>query len=810
MSQFASILPRPADGTGSNTGNPDWGSTGTHLLRIAPKDLGPNGEMSGADRLGAREVSNAVAAQSADTENAAGASDFLWVWGQFIDHDISLTEAGSTKYEPIDVPAGDPYFDPYHTGSAQIPFFRVDQHDGVYANEITSFIDASMIYGSDAGTLAVLRVDGGKLLLDENQRLVLDGDSLMTGDVRAAENVMLSSMHTIFTREHNRIVDELAAADPTLTDDELFNTARAHVEALVQAVTFNEFLPILVGPDAIAAYDGYDPTVNPGISVEFSTAVFRLGHTLLSSNLQSVAEDGTVGPSLALRDAFFQPALLDQPDLIEKVLRGAATQAAQALDTEVVEDVRSFLFGPPGAGGFDLAALNIQRGRDLGIASYNDLREALGLARATTFQEITSDTTLAAKLAAVYGSVDLVDAWIGGLAEDPLETGLLGETFHIMVVDQFSRLRDGDPFWSEARDGLTDAARAALWDTTLSDIILRNTDVGALQHDVFAAMERSIGTADADVLKGSARADFMFGGDGNDILRGRDNRDDLQGGAGADRLFGGDGEDTLTGGDGNDRLFGGEDDDILTGGNGNDRLSGGNGQDTLTGGNGNDRLSGGNGHDTLIGGDGNDRLSGGNGHDTLIGGDGNDRLSGGNGHDTLIGGDGNDRLSGGNGHDTLIGGNGNDRLSGGNGHDTLIGGDRNDRLSGGNGHDTLTGGDGNDRLSGGEGRDSLTGGAGHDRLFGGNGHDTLTGGDGNDLLMGGAGNDVVTGGAGSDRFVFRTAEAGHATITDFEIGIDILRIHEDSPKTLTSQIIEDDLVYHAGDDWSLTLEDYFL
>ncbi|WP_420557024.1 peroxidase family protein [Roseovarius sp.] len=783
MSQFSSILPRPADGTGSNTENPDWGSTGTHLLHIAPKDLGPNGEMSGADRPGAREVSNAVAAQSAETENAAGASDFLWVWGQFIDHDISLTEAGSTKYAPIDVPAGDPYFDPFYTGTAEIPFFRVDQHDGVYANEITSFIDASMIYGSDAATLAALRVDGGKLLLDENQQLVLDGDALLTGDVRAAENVMLSSMHTIFTREHNRIVDELSAADPTLTDEALFNIARAQVEALVQAVTFNEFLPILVGPDAIAAYDGYDPTVNPGISVEFSTAVFRLGHTLLSSNLQRVAEDGTVGPSLALRDAFFQPALLDQPDLIESVLRGAATQAAQALDTEVVEDVRSFLFGPPGAGGFDLAALNIQRGRDLGIASYNDLREALGLARATTFQDITSDPTLGAKLAAVYGSVDLVDAWIGGLAEDPLETGLLGETFHIMVVDQFSRLRDGDPFWSEARDGLTDAARAALWDTTLSDIILRNTDVGALQHDVFAAMDRSIGTADADVLKGSVRADFMFGGDGNDILRGRDNRDDLQGGAGDDRLFGGEGEDTLTGGDGNDRLYGGQDDDTLTGGDGKDRLTGGEGRDSLTGGNGHDRLSGGNGQDTLVGGNGNDRLSGGGDHDTLTGGDGNDRLSGAEGWDSLTGGAGHDRLFGGNGRDTLIGGDGNDRLFGSEGRDSLVGGAGHDWLFGGNGHDTLIGG------------------AGDDRLFGGHG---------NDLLMGGAGNDVVTGGAGSDRFVFRTEEAGHTTITDFEIGIDSLRIHEESPGTVTLQRDEDDLVYHAGDDWSLTLEDYFL
>ena len=77
-----------------------------------------------------------------------------------------------------------------------------------------------------------------------------------------------------------------------------------------------------------------------------------------------------------------------------------------------IEDVRSFLFGPPGAGGFDLAALNIQRGRDMGVASYNNLREAMGLKRAEAFSDITSDADLAARLKALYGDTDLVDAWV--------------------------------------------------------------------------------------------------------------------------------------------------------------------------------------------------------------------------------------------------------------------------------------------------------------------------------------------------------------------------------------------------------------
>lgn len=599
------LISRPVDGSGTNADNPDWGATDTALLRLAPSDLGPDGEMSGGDRPNPRAISNAIAQQTGDIPNAACASDFLWIWGQFLDHDLSLTEAGSVSAN-IDVPVGDAHFDPMGLGGAIIPFNRVDQHDGDYVNEITGFIDASMIYGSHAETIDKMRVDGGKLLMTEEAQLILEGANFVTGDTRAAENVALSSMHTIFTREHNRIVDSLAADDPTLTDDALFDRARAHVEGIVQAITYKEFLPILIGDDAIAAYAGYDSTVNPGISVEFSTAIFRLGHTLLSSSLQRVAEDGTAETPLALRDAFFRPMLLSEEHMIEDILRGAATQKSQALDTLVVEDVRSFLFGAPGAGGLDLASLNIQRGRDLGVASYNDLREALGLDRAETFGDITSDAALAAQLQAIYGDTDKVDAWVGGLAEDPVNGGLLGETFSIVMVDQFTRTRDGDPFWSEGRDGLSDAERADIWGTSLADVILRNTDVDAIQKDVFQAMNRIGGTTGDDDFTGTNEADFLWGDDGDDLLKGKKGADDLQGGLGDDTLRGHQGADILCGGDGKDKLVGNNGHDTLLGGDGADVLWGRNGNDWLEGGAGNDVLNGGSGRNTLVGGEGAD------------------------------------------------------------------------------------------------------------------------------------------------------------------------------------------------------------
>ena len=578
----AAVL-RPIDGTGTNPDYPDWGAVGQTLLRLADaRYVDGIGEMMNG-LPNPREISNAVARQTENEPNSFGLSDLFWAWGQFIDHDLDLTESGETTYAPIPIPVGDPHFDPQGLGEAVIPFFRVDPvHDtGVtevraFENEITSFLDASMVYGSDAETAAALRTDGGKLLLDDQGLLIETSDGgVLAGDVRAAENVALTSLHTLFAREHNRIVDELAAENSDLTGDELFNAARQRVEAEIQAITFNEFLPLLVGKKAIEKYDGYDPEVNPGISVEFSTAAFRFGHTLLSSEIQRLNEDGSViaAGNLSLSDAFFSPGLIAANGGIDPILRGLADGTAQEIDTHVVEDIRSFLFGAPGSGGLDLASLNIQRGRDLGVASYNDLREALGLARAEDFADITSDSDVATQLAEVYGDVDLVDAWIGGLAEDPHADGVIGETFATIIIDQFLRIRDGDPYWSQA-GGLPKDEVKDLWGTTLADVIEANTDVDAVQDNAFLSYDRVSGTGADDVLTGS---------NGRDLLLGLAGDDRLDGGRGDDQLEGGDGADALNGGAGKDILNGGAGNDVLTGGAGKDKFNftGSFGNDTI-------------------------------------------------------------------------------------------------------------------------------------------------------------------------------------------------------------------------------------
>src|SRR5439155_25875136 len=165
-----------------------------------------------------------------------------------------------------------------------------------------------------------------------------------------------------------------------------------------QVITYKEWLPAIFGRNPLAPYRGYDRTVNPGIANEFSTAAFRLGHTLLGTDVEFLDNSaGELFPAIELREAFFNPAKLSETG-IDPILKYLATDPAQQLDNKVVDEVRNFLFGQPGQGGFDLASLNIQRGRDHGLADYNSVRAGYGLPRVTSFTQITNDADVQAKL----------------------------------------------------------------------------------------------------------------------------------------------------------------------------------------------------------------------------------------------------------------------------------------------------------------------------------------------------------------------------------------------------------------------------
>ena len=172
---------RTIDGSNNNVANPTLGMADTVLRRIAPSDYGDGSSSpAGQSRASARLISNLVLDQPESIENSNQLSSMVWQWGQFLDHDIDLTEGADPVEDfSILVPTGDPFFDPNSTGTATISLNRSIFEDvgGVreQLNEITTWIDGSNVYGSDEATAANLReFTGGQMRQSSGGLLPMD------------------------------------------------------------------------------------------------------------------------------------------------------------------------------------------------------------------------------------------------------------------------------------------------------------------------------------------------------------------------------------------------------------------------------------------------------------------------------------------------------------------------------------------------------------------------------------------------------------------------------------------------------------
>ena len=475
-------------------------------------------------------------------------------------------------------------------------------------NTVGSYIDGSAIYGASAKRLEWLRTgpdngkpgtSGAELLLAHGYlptaaargnaatapSMITEGaleatpqSAVVAGDVRANENAELTAVTTLFAREHDRIA---AALPSTLTAEERFQIARRVVAAEEQYITYTEFLPAL--GVTLSPYHGYDPGVNTDLSDEFATIGFRL-HSMVNSSLElapahysgkKVAAMQALGLQVVLVSkrpkqmqvtipqgaAFFDPAVVPAAGL-GQVLEGLWLDPAVKNDEQVGDALRSVMFGIPGpgtepaacfgepvpAGCFsvveDLAAVDIQRSRDNGMPTYDELREALGLPPQSTFAQVTGEasedfptgdplvpatdaiddphildftslknlagepiapgsperavyatrrTTLAARLKAIYGSVGNLDAYVGMVSEPHLPGSDLGELQAALWRRQFEALRDGDRFFY-----LNDPALEAIereygitYKRSLSDLITLDAGVPAVRlgPEMFTAPE---------------------------------------------------------------------------------------------------------------------------------------------------------------------------------------------------------------------------------------------------------------------------------------------------------------------------------
>lgn len=457
-------------------------------------------------------------------------------FAQFLDHDLTMTpihkgfaesipscracDSALTVHpecNPFPVPPGDHFYPTINETTGQrlcFPSMRSlpgQQHLGPreQVNQNTGFLDASVIYGENICIANVLRGFSGRMNITVHPNRAKDllpqsathpeckslsGFCFIGGDGRASEQPALTVMHTMWVREHNRIMDGLRRVNPHWDAEKLYQETRRVVSAMLQHITYNEFLPRILGWNAVSLYGlkllphghyrEYSPTCNPSILTEFATAAYRIGHSLLRPHLPRMDQNyRPIDPPILLRDGFFNTDMLYRTDMIDEMIRGLVATPMETMDQFITGEVTNHLFENRKIphSGVDLIALNVQRARDHGIPSYNNYRALCNLKRATTFEDLSREMApeVIARLKKIYASVDDIDLFPGGMSERPLQGGLVGPTFGCIIAIQFRQARKCDRFWYETDDPnirFTEAQLTEIRKNTLAKVICENMD----------------------------------------------------------------------------------------------------------------------------------------------------------------------------------------------------------------------------------------------------------------------------------------------------------------------------------------------
>ncbi|XP_078256164.1 thyroid peroxidase [Rhinoraja longicauda] len=556
---------RSINGNCNNRNNPSWGASNTALVRwlapsyedgfSQPKGWNADHTYRGFKLPLVREVTNKILRMANKTKLAEDSlySHILVEWGQYIDHDFAFTpqSVSQTAFHggvdcknmcqnlnpcfPIKVPGSDPRSrlnecitfyrsSPTCGAGSQGTDFETSLNARQQINAVTSFIDASTVYGSTPVQERKLRdyasqeglllintkyKDGKRQLLPfvdqepsacaqepnatHNERV----KCFLAGESRANEVLTLASMHTLWMREHNRLAKTLHKINPHWNSETIYREARKINGALHQIITMRDYIPKILGSQAfdqfMGNYDGYSERLNPSLSNVFATAAFRFGHTTISPRIQRLDEsykEHAIYPSINLHEAFFSPWRIIKEGGLDPLLRGLLAKPAklQTPNQMMIEELTERLFALTNAVALDLASLNLQRGRDHGLPGYNEWRECCKLERLETKTDIRkaiSDLDSVEKIMDLYGHPDNIDIWLGGLAEDFLPGARVGPLFACLIGKQMKALREGDRFWWENPGLFTSAQRNELSKHSLSRVICDNTAITEVPLDAF-------------------------------------------------------------------------------------------------------------------------------------------------------------------------------------------------------------------------------------------------------------------------------------------------------------------------------------
>ncbi|XP_045381627.1 lactoperoxidase [Lemur catta] len=508
----------------------------------------------------AREVSNEIAGYLNEKDVLDQNRSLLFMqWGQIVDHDLDFapdTELGSNEYSkaqceehciqggncfPIMFPRNDPKL---RTQGKCMPFFRAgfvcpsppyQSLAREQINALTSFLDASFVYSSEPYLASRLRNLSSPLgFMAVNQEVSDHGlpflpfankkpspcefinttarvPCFLAGDSRASEQTLLATSHTLFLREHNRLARELKRLNPSWDGEKLYQEARKILGAFVQIITFRDYLPIVLGDHMhkwIPPYQCYNESVDPRISNVFTFA-FRFGHLEVPSTVSRLDENYQPWgpePELALHTLFFNTWRIVKDGGIDPLVRGLLAKKAKLMKQNkmMTGELRNRLFQPTHRiHGFDLAAINIQRGRDHGQPGYNSWRGFCDLSRPQTLKELNvvlKNKVLAKKLLRLYGSPDNIDIWIGAIAEPLVERGRVGPLLACLLGKQFRRIRDGDRFWWENPGVFTKGQRDSLRKMSFSRLVCDNTRITKVPLNAFWANSYPRGFVDCSAI----------------------------------------------------------------------------------------------------------------------------------------------------------------------------------------------------------------------------------------------------------------------------------------------------------------------
>jgi len=313
----------------------------------------------------------------------------------------------------------------------------------------------------------------------------------LAGDLRVNEQASLTVMHTLWVREHNRIARALRARNSRMDSDTVFETARSIVIAEVQKITYQDYLPLLLGDEFIRLvprYMGYDSTVFPNIPNAFATAAYRFGHSQIQpsfARLDDKYKPIAAGP-LSLVDAFFNNSHFLENGGTDPILRGLLATPAREVDEFLNSVLTNFLFASDSSShGFDLASLNIQRGRDHGLPPYFTWKQ--WAKRECNLESDFRNELTMVRLLQTYGSLQNVDLFVGGLVEQPVKNGVVGAVFACIFAKTFVALRDGDRFYYENPQIFTADQKTQISKASLSRVICDNTDISTVQTNAFMA-----------------------------------------------------------------------------------------------------------------------------------------------------------------------------------------------------------------------------------------------------------------------------------------------------------------------------------